>query len=198
MDDERLPFAHDWSSMQLAAPIDPRVLISSAELGGVQGKFMNSTDFSKPTGGWQPLTATLSGTPQCQSLWTDNELALAYAKQWNFLHGTRNSSSLLCPPLSTWIFVRVGSEWQNLINLDFGGSVYTNLQLSLRENAATFGRFTSSATGTIPVFEFTGSFSGVQPLKLSFLLKGKVWVGVRLIDSLGNFSFMDILCHIVK
>src|SRR5580692_6604777 len=100
-----------WYDLPICKPADPRKLISNASLSSTQGIFVLSTTFRHPTGSWSTSPLSLNGNPVCSSLWTDNQLAVAEAAQWNFLNGTRSNDPKISPLLSNLIFLKAGSAW---------------------------------------------------------------------------------------
>lgn len=86
-----------------------------------------------------------------------------------------NTLPATAPPLMKAIFVKGGVQWSNAIPLNLGSSpTFTQLQLSIMENAATRG----DAQGTIPVFVWaSGPYSGAQSLSLVFHRPGRYTLG---------------------
>jgi len=73
------------------------------------------------------------------------------------------------------------------IPLDFGGT-YDNVQLSFKDNAGTLGYF----TGTVPVIDFSGAaFTGQQTLYVTLHQVGRVVMGLRVMDSSGNWNMYE-------
>jgi hypothetical protein len=186
-----------WYDFSIAAPEDPRDLISNVALNGVEGDFLYSQTFSHPSGSWIATPLTLNGTPICFSLWTDNQLAVAHAAQWNFLHGTISTDPKISPLLNNVIYVKAGNAWQMTIPISTNGITLTDIQLSFRDNAATSGDYIGATSGGIPAFSFPGMFSGSLTLDITFSSTGRVQLALRTIDNSGNYSMFGFECVIV-
>jgi len=166
--------ATDWNEWSRSTPQNPTDVIAYAELGGTVGVPSFSTNFASAAGTWSASPFSINGTPTVSANGSDNLQNVADAKQWNFDHLTRNSSSSLALPLQKSIFVRPGTDWLMAIPLGLGGSTYTELQLSFLDNAGTSG----DAQGTIPVITFTGSFTGSVTLNVTLKVPGNYRVGL--------------------
>jgi|SRR5581483_8531649 len=139
-------------------------------------------------GGWNPSLFSLSALPFCSALGTDTVQNIADASQWNFRHGTANLSTAIPPALSDVIFLRYGPGWQMTIPMNLGVLSYPDIQISFRNNAAT----TQGVRGTIPVISFNGrSYTGNVNLLLTLRCPGNFIMGVRAIDSRGNYFMYE-------
>ncbi len=169
------PQAQSWIDWIHAMPMDPFSVIQNAAIGATQGTLVNSTNYNNST--WAANTVVLrSGqTPTVTALEVTNAQMIADAAQWNFRSQTNNASATLAPPLLRAIFMRGGPQWQMTLPLDFGGNTFTNLQLSLLDNAGTRG----DAQGTVPVIQIAGSFTGATTLLLTFKAFGEFIFGLR-------------------
>jgi hypothetical protein len=167
--------AQSWIDWLHAMPIDPFSLIQNAVIGSTAGVLTNSTNFNSST--WAASTVGLKSgsTPTCTALETTNAQMVANAAQWQFSHLTNNVAATLATPLLKAVYLRGGPQWQMTLPLDFGATTYTNLQLSFLDNAGTRG----DAQGSVPVIQWTGSFSGATTLLLSLQAFGQFTMGLR-------------------
>jgi hypothetical protein len=77
------------------------------------------------------------------------------------------------PPMMTKIaFARAGAMWDNQFEINFGGSSYTNVYLSLRDNFGTSGTYVNAGNGGVPVLSFGSGITGLQILHLTFVQPG--------------------------
>jgi hypothetical protein len=187
-----------WFDLSITMPQDPRELIANANINGTEGEFLYSANFSHPSGSWNSSPLTVSGAPTCASLWTDNQLAVADAAQWNFLHGTKSTDPNLSPLLTNVLYVRAGAAWVMTIPLSTGATTLTDIQLSYRDNAATSGDYVGTSNGGIPAFSFTGSFSGTLNLNITLTKPGLTQLALRAIDNAGNYSMFGFECRLVQ
>lgn len=144
-------------------------------VGSTQGVLVNSTNYN--TSPWAANTVVIKAgqSPQCSALEATNAQMTANANQWNFAAQTNNAAATLAPPLLRAVFLRCGVQWQMTLPLDFGGTTYTNLQLSLLDNAGTRG----DAQGTVQVIQWAGSFTGATTLLLTLKAFGTFIIGLR-------------------
>lgn len=166
--------SQSWIDLQHAKPIDVLALIANAYIGSTQGSFANSSNFGT-SATWATNPFTIASNPTCTALGTDNVQKAADALQWTFQHQTGNVGATVPPPMRKVIFLRGGTDWQMEIPLDLGGSSYTDLQLSFRDNSGTRG----DAQGTIPVVQWTGSFTGSVTMKVTLKEEGRFVMGLR-------------------
>ncbi len=90
---------------------------------------------------------------------------------------------------------RFPADWKMQIPLALGGAVYTDVQLSVLENAGN-GLIN---TNSIPVVRFTGSFTGNVNLELTtqgFTDSDCVMIGIRL-DTGTNVSMLVLCCKLI-
>jgi hypothetical protein len=169
------PDSKSWIDWIHATPMDPFSLIQNAAIASTQGVLVNSTNYNNST--WAANTVVIKSgmTPVCSALETTNAQMTANAAQWNFAAQTNNASATLAPPLLRAVFMRGGPQWQMSLPLDFGITTYTNLQLSLLDNAGTRG----DAQGTVPVIQWTGSFTGTNVFTFTFKAFGTFILGLR-------------------
>ena len=182
-----------WIDLQNYPPRSPFELIANAILNSTTGEYLNSTTYANPSA-WIDSPFAVNGEPTVAALGSDNLQNVADAAQWNFTHETWNSSSKLAPPLQNVIFLRGRTHWQNNIPINFGSSSYVDIELSFLDNAATRGDY----AGTYPVISWTGSFTGSVTLHLTVKTMGQVKLGLRAIDSSGNYSMFELICMIVS
>lgn len=174
-----------WNDWEAVAPKNPLSIIANARFASTPGRFIYSNTYT-PNSPPDPTTVVLSGEPECVALESNNLQKVADANQWNFQHLSSNSNPNLAIPLRKVIFLRGGTSWEMIIPLDLGGT-YTNIQLSFRDNAGTLGYF----TGTVPVIEFAGTFSGQQTLKVTLHQIGRAVMGLRFMDSGGDWNMYE-------
>jgi hypothetical protein len=168
-------------------PLNPIDVIANAALGPTPGVFLNSSTFVT-SGSWTASTLAVASTPNCSALGLDNLQMVADANQWNMQHLTYNGASTVALPLRKLLFLRGGTEWQMNIPLNFGAGSYPDIQISFRDNAATRGDY----RGQIPVISFTGpGFSGNVSLQLTLKQYGHMIMGIRTIDSGGNYAMYE-------
>jgi hypothetical protein len=143
---------------------------------------------------WNQSLISIGGPPTCIALESTNQQSIADATQWMFHHETVNTNQQLAPPLSKYIFLRAGTEWQMNIPLNLGYLAYSNLQISLMENAGTRG----DCQGTVPVIQFNQRiYSGNVTLQVSLKKLGVFVMGIRAIDTNGYYSMYESLWDIV-
>ena len=178
--------SQSWIDLQHAKPVDVLNLIADAYIGSTAGAFANSSNYGTP-GSWATNSFTITSAPTCAALGTDNLAKVADAAQWNFSHSTANVASTNAIPLRKVIFLRAGEQWQMTVPVSLGGSTYTDIQLSFLDNAATRG----DAQGTVPVIQWTGSFTGDVSLKVTLKTPGKYTMGLRAVTG-GNTSMFEM------
>jgi hypothetical protein len=178
--------SQSWIDLQHAKPVDILNLVADAYIGSTAGAFANSSNYGTP-GSWATNSFTITSAPTCAALGTDDLAIVANAAQWNFSHSTANVASTNAIPLRKVIFLRAGRQWQMTIPVSLGGSTYTDIQLSFLDNAATRG----DAQGTVPVIQWTGSFTGDVSLKVTLKEPGKYTMGLRAVTG-GNTSMFEM------
>jgi hypothetical protein len=137
---------------------------------------------------WSPSSLSLSSSPFCTALRTDNHQKVAEAAQWNFSHGVWNNSSGISTPLRNLIYLRGGLEWQMNIPINFGSRTYNDVQLGFLVNSATVGDWLSK----VPVLSFTGlGLLGAVTLQVTLKRLGNFSMGLRAIDSFGVWSLYE-------
>lgn len=176
---------HSWIDLERMLPMDILELIANAKLNTTSGVFSSSANYGNAT--WSANPFTIGGMPMCIALGSDNQQMVADADQWNFQHVTAKVDSSIAIPLRKLIFLRGGIQWSNRIPIDFGGSTYTDLQLSFRDNASTRG----DAQGTWPVIKFTGSFTGLCTLEVVLKKMVRVSIGLRAVTG-GTTSMFEM------
>ncbi|MBS1913713.1 MAG: hypothetical protein JST22_17125 [Bacteroidetes bacterium] len=177
-----------WLDLTNMKPRNPLDLIVNAKIGAAQGTFLNSTSYLT-SGTWYNSPLIVTGQATCSALGTDNQLLVADADQWNFQHQTVNLSSALPPPLQKLMFLRGGTQWQMSIPINFGGTTFTDIQLSFRDNAATRGDY----SGTVPTISWTSvGFAGSTNLQISLSQTGRAAIGIRLIDNSGKYYMHEM------
>jgi hypothetical protein len=144
---------NSYYDLQQMCPKNPLDLIAYAAFNGTVGSLVNSTTYNAES--WTEAggaTVSIVSEPIVTALGTDSGQQLAYANQDNFSH--LNWLGTVPPPLLRTIFLKAGTTWSNRITINIPSTV-TEVQLSFLNNAATRG----DAQGTIPVIDFTGSWS---------------------------------------
>lgn len=167
-----------WNDYQCQAPTDPRDILAIAFLGATAGTWFLSSNYNKPAGAsvWIASPISYFGESIVATNASDEQQQVFDATAWNARHTTVNILAATAPPLKKTVFVRAGVAWSNAIPLTLGASPqFTELQLSLLENAATRG----DAQGTIPVYRWSaGPYSGPQTLGLVFNKPGRYSLGL--------------------
>ncbi|MBS1903541.1 MAG: hypothetical protein JSS75_07565 [Bacteroidetes bacterium] len=139
--------------------------MANTQLTAVSGVFKRSTSFLQSS--WTNSPFAYTGNALCLSLHTDDVLTVNNAQQWMFSHKMVNNSATLAPPMRKVAYIRGGKQWLNGLEIDFGASPYSDLQLAIRDNAGVAGDFLDSASGSIPIASFPGTFTAVQMLNIT-------------------------------
>ena len=180
-----------WNDLQCQMPTDPRDIIAVSILGVSVGAWTLSSNYNKPAGAsvWIASPITIGGESIISANASDQQQQVTDAGFWNALNTTSNILTTTAPPLRKTVFARAGTSWMNAIPLSLGASPpFTELQLSLMENAATRG----DAQGTIPVYRWaTGPYSGPQTLYLVFYSPGRYTLGLMGINNNSSPSLPD-------
>lgn len=176
-----------WADLVVLPPADPRSLIADAKINGVQGTFTRSTDFLNPTWVDSPHTIT---SATCSAHRTDDLQMVADAAMWNFAHQTVNTLTTLAIPMRKVLFLRGYEHWLTMIQIAVSGNM-TNPQISFRDNAASSGDFTGSATGSIPAIRWTGTFTGTVMLELTLKQLGRFSMALKSNDTT-NHSMLEM------
>ncbi len=180
-----------WYDMPVQEPLDPRILVANITLGGLQGTFTRSTNFIGALT-WNASPFSIANNPNCTTLHTDDQLAVAQAFQWNFSHQTANLLTTNPIPLRKMIFLRGGTDSVMTFNIALGAATYNDLQISFRDNAATPGMFTGTGNGTIPAFLFTGPLTGTVAMQVTLNMLGTFVMAISARDTLGNSSMFEM------
>lgn len=148
-----------------------------------------------PLGGgslWKPSLISLMGLPLCVALEGTNAQMVANAAQWNFDHLTANTS--LAPPLPNRLYLRGGTQWRMDIPLNLGYIGYSELLVSLLNNAATRG----DCQGTVPAILFNArTYSGPAILRVTIKKFGNFMVGIRGKDVNNYYSMYNSTWYVV-
>ncbi|HYM19863.1 MAG TPA: hypothetical protein VEW28_02550 [Candidatus Kapabacteria bacterium] len=161
-----------WNDLPVAAPIDPRTVVANAFTDATQGVFKRSTTFLQTS--WAANPWVFTGLASCTSLHSDDFLEINDAIQWTFSHQIVNPSSTLAIPMRKVMFMRGGTQWEMDITIDFGADTYTDIELTLRDNAATSGDALSTSLGTMPVISFAGNFTGQHSFRVTISQFGRM------------------------
>ena len=159
-----------WQDFINAQPLDIKSIVANAFFGG-QGTFKRSTTFLQA--GWvnSPYLYTGNNTTLVSLDGTDASTTTD-AAQWAFSHQMVNTAAALPLSLRKVAFLRAGKIWENQIEIALGGSNYTDVQLSFRDNAGTSGSFLNGAAGAVPVISFPGTLTGNVVLHVTILQPG--------------------------
>lgn len=172
-----------WNDLQCQMPTVPREVIAIALLGNAVGAWTLSSNYNRPAGAsvWIASPIAYSGESSLSTNALDEQQQVFDAGVWNAQNTTVNILTTTAPPLRKMVFVRAGASWTNAIPLALGVSPqFTELQLSLLENAATRG----DAQGTIPVYRWaTGPYTGSQILSIVILSPGRYSLGLMGINN---------------
>ncbi len=189
---------NSWIDWAQSNPVNPLDIIAMARLDmGVNhdvGVYLDTTTYSTPGSSWVASPFSYNGEPTLISYRTDQQGTVAEALQWNMSHLTRNSDANLAIPLRKVIFLKAGADWEMQIPLALGAGSYSDLQLSLLDNAGTRG----DDQGTVPVISFTArAYTGSVTLSVSVKSPGILPVGFRAVSAAGDWSMFEMLWIIV-
>jgi hypothetical protein len=179
-----------WQDLQIAMPVDPKSIIANASLVVTQGIYTRSTTFLEAAWAASPLAFTGNNTQLITLNGTDAS-TIADAAQWTLNHQMVNVAANIPTSLNKLVFLRAGKAWQNQIEINFGASTYTSVQLSFRDNLGTSGQFLNSATGAVPVISFSGGITGNKVLNLTLTQTG-VYSMVLVMVTGGNWSAFEM------
>ena len=178
-----------WNDWPHQCPTDIRDIISYIKIDSTIGEYKNSDTF-KPSGEtWNTNTVTYGTNASLKANRSDDNQMNAEATQWNTQSKSLPDDPDIPPALKKVAFIRSGEEWYTTIEIDFGGTTYTDIEISFRNNAATRG----DAQGTIPVYSFTGTtWTGTKTLYVTLKHPGDFILGMRLIDDSSNYYFCEM------
>jgi hypothetical protein len=179
-----------WQDLQVAPPLDPRMIFLSAALGSTVGTFTRSTNLLQSAWVASPLAFTGNNT-KVASMDTTDAATSVDAAQWTLNHQMTNASAGIPPSLGKIAYVRTGPYWDNQLEINFGVSSYNNVQLTLRDNLGTSGMFVNGATGGIPAFSFGSGITGNQVLHLTLLKAGTYNLVIAMVLS-SNWNAFEI------
>ncbi len=180
-----------WNDLPVVNPLDPRNVVANSQFGLAQGVFKRSTTFLQ--GSWAASAINFTGLANCSSLHGDDQLTVNNANQWNFSHKVVNTDSSLAIPMRKVMFMRGGRQWQMNIELDLGTTPYSDIQLSLRDNAASAGDFLDSTSGSIPVISYSGTFTAHQMFNVTIFNLGRVSMGLVMKNNdTGAYSMFEM------
>ena len=122
--------------------------------------------------------------------------SIVQATTWNGLHQMTSMNANLPASVAKIVFLKGGMNFVNTFMLDWtGGTTSTSdIELTLRDNSATSGMFQNAGQGTVPVFSFpANSYGGTaKNFVVTLLRTGRFAVGMRIIDSGGNYSIFEM------
>jgi hypothetical protein len=179
-----------WNAFGQAQPLDPLSIISLCQLGAVPGVWERSTNFLQTSWGTNTVAYTGNNTG-VTSLNTTDATTVVQAEQWVLQTRMVNVASLINPAVSKIAFVHAGPYWSNQIEIGFGATNWTNVQLSFRDNLGTTGTYAGSGTPAVPVFLFTGVTTGNTILNLTIPNPGTYSL-VLVMDNAGTWSTFEM------
>jgi hypothetical protein len=181
-----------WNALTAAPPIDPATIISNCFLGATQGIWQRSTNFLQTSWGTNTIAFTANTTvTTLLSLNTTDATTVAQAAQWVVQTGMVNIGTAINPAVEKIVFMKAGPYWQNNVQIAFGATNWTNVQLSFRDNLGTLGAFAGSANGAVPVFAFAGTITGATTLSLT-IPKAGTYSLVLVLDNAGAWSTFEM------
>ncbi len=144
---------------------------------------------------------TIVSKPLISAVKSDLDYAMM-ANRANLILLSANTDATLTPPLKNLLYL-VGNqtgktEWQMVIPLNFGVGNYSQLQLSLLENAGTRG----DAAGKYPVILFDGNsgaltYTGAASLLVVLNGTGEFRFGLRAESTVPTSSMFEMHCVVV-
>jgi hypothetical protein len=179
-----------WNSFVQAQPIDPLSIISNCILGGTNGVWERSTNFLQASWGTNTVAFTGNNTTVI-SLNNTDATTVTQAIQWVVRTKMVNVGAAINSTVSKIAFVKAGPYWQNNIEIGFGVTNWTNVQLSFRDNLGTLGAFAGSASGAIPAFAFSGTITGNMVLSMTIPNPGTYSL-VLVMDNAGVWSTFEM------
>jgi hypothetical protein len=179
-----------WNAFSAALPIDPLTIISNCQIGATPGVWQRSTNFLQTS--WGTNTVGFTGNiATVISLNPTDASTTAWAAQWVVQTKMVNVGAAINPAVSKIAFAKAGQYWQNNIEIGFGATNWTNVQLSFRDNLGTSGAFAGSANGAVPVFAFAGIITGNLSLAMTIPTAGTYSL-VLVMDNAGTFSTFEM------
>ena len=179
-----------WQDWAVAQPLDPRSIIANATLGAVAGSFSRSMTFLQTS--WGTNTVAFTGNnSQLLSLDITDAATVANAAQWTFSHRMAIAGASVNPSVGKVAFCKAGTAIDNVLEIAFGGTSWTNAQLSFRDNLGCAGSFVGASSGSIPVITFSGSVTGNVLLHLTFFQPGAYSL-VFVLNNAGTFSTFEM------
>ncbi len=192
-----------WFDFPMMTRMDPRTIIQAIAFED-QGGTMQNGAFTRSATWLQnvvwadaPMIVTPFATvpPAVTVPNTQDFISQQIAIAWNASHAMTATNTKLPKAVEKIMYLKAGAAFVNNIFLDWAGVITsTDIQFSFRDNSATSGDFTNSASGTIPVFTFpTVVFGGTsRRLTVTLLRAGRFSVGIRIFDSAGNWSLYEM------
>jgi hypothetical protein len=179
-----------WNSLIQAQPIDPLSVISNCILLATTGVWQRSTNFLQTSWGTNTVAFTGNNTT-VSTLNPSDATTIAQAAQWVVRTKMTDAGASINSSVGKIAFAKAGPYWQNQFEIGFGVTNWTNVQLSFRDNLGTLGAFAGSASGAIPVFAFSGTFTGNQVLSMTFPNPGTYSL-VLVMDNAGVWSTFEM------
>jgi hypothetical protein len=179
-----------WNDLLAVQPIDPRNIIANVTLGGTQGVYKRSTTCLQASWGTNSVAYTGNNTTMV-SLNPTDAASMAWAAQWVVQTKMVDVAASINPAVNKLAFTKAGPYWGNNIEIGFGATNYTDLQLTFRDNLATTGVFAGSASGAVPVFSFAGTHTGNELLVVTFPHPGTYSL-VLVMNNAGTYSVFEM------
>ena len=164
--------ASGWGDLQVAAPLDPRLLITYATLGATFGTFVRSTNALQAAWVASTIPGFTGNNTKVVSLDTTDAATTVDCTQWTFSHQMVNVAANIPPILKNTAYVRMGAYNDNQLEIDLGGTTWNNVQITFFQNLATSGQFLNGATGSIPAILIGNGFTGLQVLHVNLIQLG--------------------------
>lgn len=179
-----------WNSLVQAQPIDPLSAIANCILGATVGIWKRSTTFLEAT--WGTNTVAFSGANTTViSLDTTDQTTVVQAAQFVVRTKMVNIGASINSSVNKIAFCKAGAYWQNQIEIAFGATNWTDVQLSFRDNLGTTGAFAGSASGAVPVFSFSGTITGNTVLYMTIPNPGTYSL-VLVMSNAGTYSTFEM------
>jgi hypothetical protein len=198
----QMTMPQSWNDLVVMQPMDPRSLISFASfqnsLSAAQiASFSRSDTFLHNSTWVAPPMEVNTASPAIITATNAMDFdAQEQANVWNGLHQMTSMNAQLPLSVSKLIFLKSDPRFVNSVPLDWTGGTTSSsdIELSFRDNSTTSGTFQNSGSGTIPVFAFPASaYGGTQRvLNITLLKTGRYQMGMRIIDSSGNYSMFEM------
>ena len=163
------PFSTTWTTT--SDPLDIRSLVLGPQLAATNGVFSRSLNLFPASWAASPLAFT-GNNSKLNSLDVSEASTIVEAAQWSLTHQMVNIANTVTPELRRVVYMKAGRLWQNQVEIDFGVSSFSNVELTFRDNLGTSGQFLNGAVGSVPVYSFGSGVTGVNILYVTILQPG--------------------------